>query len=115
MRTSLDGSWWSSVCGLPKGSPSYLAVVIRWVIRVDRGWPGVDRLVGHFSLGRAVCCSCTTTALSTTKMSVRGWGLWAGARACTNALFALESPVKRSYESWSAEVEEWNGETRCLP
>ena len=58
-----DGPW-SSACGWP-----VVVVCLRMAqglavpfgrrrkmgeIRVDRGWPGVDRLVGHISPGRAV-------------------------------------------------------------
>ena len=66
-RLLADGPWWSSACGWP-----VVVVCLRMArmaqglavpfgrcrkmgeIRVDRGWPGVDRLVGHFSPGRAV-------------------------------------------------------------
>ena len=61
-------------------------------IRVDRGWPGVNRLVGTWSRGRVAALVLPTTtafhsALLHKKMSVRGWGRGAGARARTNALF----------------------------
>ena len=62
-RLLADGRW-SSACGWP-----VVVVCLRMaqgfavpfgrrrkmgVIRVDRGWPGVNRLVGHFSPSRAV-------------------------------------------------------------
>ena len=83
-RLLMDGPW-PSARGWPKGSPSRLAVVVRWVrFRVDRGWPGLDPAwsAARPWSGSSFCRTTDDGDLSFRilhkKMSVRGWGMVGG-------------------------------------
>ena len=93
-RSSADGPG-SSADG---DSSSRMVNVVKWCDRGQR-WPGVDPLVGCSTLvrGSSVSVGLPTTLASIAllqkkkKRDVRRRGRWAGARACTNALFSVDT------------------------